>query len=315
VEFKDYYRVMELDETATPESIKKAYKKLARRYHPDVSKEPDAETKFKELGEAYEVLGDPGKRREYDQLRAVGDIDANGRFRPRPGWAGAQGPGRQYSEADFSDFFSSMFGSRGFQDADAGAAAGPRRGEDVHYELALLLEEVFHGCEQVVELRIPKVDAQGRRTIAARKLRIKVPAGMTDGSVLRVNGQGAPGMGGGSAGDLLVTIRLAAHPLYAVDGKHVSLIAPVAPWEAALGCKLVMPTLGGKARVVVPAQSQTGQKLRLAGKGLPGTPPGDFFVVLKVVMPGTLSDKARDLYRQLELEAGFNPRQSWEKGQ
>jgi curved DNA-binding protein len=313
VEFKDYYKIMGVDPKADPDAIKKAYKKLARRYHPDVSKERDAEKKFKELGEAYDVLRDEDKRGEYDRLREMG-ANHDGSFTPPPGWnPGAYQHSSRATHADFSDFFETLFGGAGFGEGHADDPTAHLRGQDIHHELALLLEEAFHGCEQVVELRVPDRSGHGRGSIHTRKLKIKVPAGVTSGSVLRLKGQGAPGIRDAAAGDLLVTIRLAAHPLYSIDGKNISLVAPVAPWEAALGCKLDVPTLAGKARVTVPAQSQTGQKLRLAGKGMPGTPPGDFLVVLKVVMPETLTDKARELYAQLKEELDFNPRQAWEK--
>jgi curved DNA-binding protein len=313
MEFKDYYKIMGLDEKASPDEIKKAYKKLARRYHPDVSKEKDAEQRFKEVGEAYEVLKDQDKRREYDQMRAMG-AGRSGQFTPPPGWD----PATHYYESDggasdFSDFFEAMFGRNGsFHRAGAGGTRMRMRGEDVHHELALLLEEAYAGCEQMLELRVPEVDERGLHSHRTRKLKVKIPAGSGDGSVLRIKGQGAPGLGGGDAGDLLLTIRLAQHPLYTVDGKNVVLTLPLAPWEAALGCKPTVPTLKGKTRVTVPPNSQTGQKLRLPGQGLPGHPPGDFFLVLKVVMPDKITDKARELYAGLEQELAFNPRSAWE---
>lgn len=315
MEFKDYYKIMGVAEKATPDDIKKAYKKLARRYHPDVSKEKDAEQRFKEVGEAYEVLKDADKRREYDQLRTLGAQGRNGQFTPPPGWD----PATHYYEsgdggAGFSDFFEALFGrSGGFRHNFGDGSSHMRmRGEDVHVDLPLLLEEAFHGCEQVVELRVPEVDERGLRSHRQRKLKVKVPAGTGDGSVLRIKGQGPAGFGGAEAGDVLITIRLAAHPLYGVDGKDLTLVASLAPWEAALGCKLTVPTLGGKTRVTVPANTQTGRKLRLAGMGLPGSPPGDLFIVLKVVMPADITDKAKELYAGLEQELAFNPRAAWE---
>jgi curved DNA-binding protein len=312
MEFKDYYKTMGVDEKATPEEIKKAYKKLARRFHPDVSKEPDAEQRFKEVGEAYEVLRDESRRREYDNMRISGAMGGNGQFRPPPGWESAthfrDGEG---GAADFSDFFEAMFGHNGSFRRPAGG--GMRmRGEDLHAELALLLEEAWLGCEQQIAVRIPEVDEHGLMSHRVRKLNIKVPPGTGDGSVLRIKGQGAPGMGDGGAGDLLVTIRLAQHPLYTVDGRNLALVVPLAPWEAALGCKLEVPTLKGKTRVTIPANSQSGQKLRLAGLGMPGLPPGDFFLVLKIVMPAHANEKARSLYEELQRETPFNPRSAWE---
>ncbi len=262
------------------------------------------------------MLKDADKRREYDQLRVLGAMGRNGQFTPPPGWDPAthyyEGGG---GEAGFSDFFEALFGrGGGFRHNFGDGGSHIRmRGEDTRAEIALLLEEAFKGCEQVVALRVPEVDERGLRSHRSRKLKVKVPAGTGDGSVLRIKGQGAPGFGGAEAGDLLLTIRLAADPLYTVEGKNLTLVAPVAPWEAALGCKLTVPTLGGHTRVTVPAGSQTGRKLRLAGLGLPGTPPGDFLVVLKVVMPPEVTQKAQELYAALEQELPFNPRAAWEE--
>lgn len=311
MDFKDYYKIMGVDENATPDDIKKAYKKLARRFHPDVSKEADAEQQFKEVGEAYEVLRDAEKRREYDQLRKMGVAGRNGQFTPPPGWEAATHFYEQEGHSsDFSDFFEALFGRNGsFRRSEAGMRM---RGEDLHSELALLLEEAWQGSEQTVAIRVPESDEHGLLSHRVRKLKVKVPPGTGDGSVLRIKGQGTPGLGGGSAGDLLLTIRLAQHPLYVVDGKNLSLVVPLAPWEAVLGCKLTVPTLAGKRLVTIPPDSQNGQKLRLAGLGMPGKPPGDFFLVLKVVVPATSTDKARALYDQLRQESGFNPRAAWE---
>jgi curved DNA-binding protein len=188
------------------------------------------------------------------------------------------------------------------------------RGEDAHVELPLFLEEAFKGTEKTVELRVPEIDERGRRVQRTRKLKIKIPAGSNEGSVLRIKGQGNPGTGGAEAGDLLAKIRLAPHPLYSVEGRDITLVAPVTPWEAALGSKLTVPTLGGRTRVTIPPDSQAGAKLRLAGLGLPGSPPGDFFVVLKIVLPPSASAGARDKYTALAQEyADFNPRAAWEQ--
>lgn len=312
--FKDYYKVMGVAEEATQDVIKKAYKRLARRFHPDVSKEPDAEARFKEVGEAYEVLGDAAKRAEYDQLRRMG-VDAEGRFSPPPGWepGARRGSADGWSTADFSDFFEAAFGpDAAFRRGAPGREDPHFHGADLHVELALLLEESWRGSEQVVEYRVPELDERGVPVHRRKKLRIKVPAGTGDGSVLRMKGQGVPGPGGGPAGDLLITIKLAPHPLYAVDGRNLTLVVPVAPWEAALGGRVAVPTLGGRTLVTIPPNSQTGKRLRLAGQGMPGSPPGDLFLVLKVVMPDSTSERAAGLYRELEKAQAFNPRQGWE---
>lgn len=314
MEFKDYYKILGVEPKATAEEIKKAYKKLARRYHPDVSKEKDAEQKFKEMAEAYEVLKDDGKRHEYDQLKASGGMGGSGQFRPPPGWESAThysaSPGEQ---KDFSDFFEAMFGRKGGFHRPQGAGDQMRMdGEDVHAELALLLEELHQGCEQTVQIKVPQADEYGLVTHQIKKLRVKVPAGTAEGAVLRIKGQGGAAIGGGTAGDLLLKIKLAPHPLFTVDGKDVALVVPVLPWEAALGCKVTIPTLQHPTRVSIPPGSQTGQKLRLAGLGLPGTPKGDFHVIVKVVMPDLINEAAKALYQQLAEQQGHSPR-PWEK--
>lgn len=314
MEFKDYYKIMDVDEKATAEEIKKAYKKLARRYHPDVSKEKDAEQKFKDVGEAYEVLKDPDKRREYDQLRAYGP-QGGGQFTPPPGWDPSQfrnaGFERTASAGDLSDFFETLFGSGG---GFRGGGQRQMRGDDAQVEIPLFLEEAFKGTEKLIELRVPEVDEQGRRVQRTRKLKVKIPAGSGEGSVLRIKRQGNPGFGGAEAGDLLVKVHLAPHPLYSVENKDLTLVTPVTPWEAALGSKLTVPTLGGRTRVTIPANSQSGTKLRLAGLGLPGSPAGDFYVVLKIVVPPNVSDSAREKYSALAQEySDFNPRTAWEQ--
>lgn len=313
MEFKDYYKVMGVEPGATADEIKKAYKKLARRFHPDVSKEADAERKFKEVAEAYEVLKSPEKRSEYDALRKSGAGAGMGGFQPPPGWESAT---HYYSSnadtEEFSDFFEALFGRKGGFHRSQGRGDTLRMdGEDVHIELALLLEEAVKGCEQTLAVRVPVADEHGLVSHQHKTLRVKVPAGTGDGTVLRIKGQGGAALGSGKPGDVLLTIRLAPHPLYTIDGKNLSLIVPVLPWEAALGCKVTVPTLHGKTRVTVPAGSQTGQKLRLPGQGLPGEPAGDFLVVLKVVMPEHIGDDAKALYQQLAQQGHKSPR-TWE---
>jgi curved DNA-binding protein len=317
MEFKDYYATLGVAPDASAEDIKKAYKRLARKYHPDVSKEQDAEAKFKEVGEAYEVLKDATRRLEYDQLRKYGGSQRPGAdFTPPPGWESSAQFHAGDGGADFSEFFETLFGGGGFGHRGfSGGHSMRMRGEDLHAELALLLEEAYSGTEQMLEIRVPEIDEHGRRHRNIRKLKVKVPAGTTSGTVLRMRGQGAPGVGGGEHGDLLVTIHLAAHPLFSVDGRDISLVVPVLPWEAALGAKVTVPTLKGRTRVNVPANSQSGRRLRLAGQGLPGQPPGDCYLVLKVVMPETSTEADAALYRQLAdhfTAAGTtHPRAAW----
>jgi curved DNA-binding protein len=253
------------------------------------------------------------KRREYDQLRTQGARGGNGQFTPPPGWESAS----HYSSAadqagGFSDFFESLSGRQGSFHRAQGAGDTMRMdGEDVHAELALLLEELHLGSEQTVQVRVPEVDVHGLVSHRIKKLKVKVPAGTAEGSVLRIKGQGAAGFGGGRQGDLLLKIKLAPHPLFSVDGRDISLVVPVLPWGAALGCKVTIPTLQHKTRVNIPPGSQSGQKLRLAGLGLAGNPPGDFYVVVKVVMPPTIDDTAKALYQQLAAGGDTSPR-PWE---
>ena len=314
MDFKDYYAVLGVSESASSDEIKKAYRKLARKFHPDVSKEADAENRFKDVGEAYEVLKDPEKRAEYDQLRKYG-ARQDGSFEPPPGWQsrspfGAGG----YTEADagqFSDFFESIFGG------GRGGAGGfgfhqqarQGRGEDVHARLALFLEEAFHGCEKQIQFEVTEINADGRPVRRRKTLNVKIPAGMAPGQHIRLKGQGSPGFGDGANGDLFIEVEYAPHPEFTVDGKDVILTVPVTPWEAALGGSITVPTVGSRVSVKVPKGASSGQKLRLKGKGLPGKHPGDQIVVLQVVLPRHLSDKAETLFKQLaDEEKAFNPR-------
>lgn len=317
MDFKDYYAVLGVSESASPEEIKKAYRKLARKYHPDVSKEDNATEKFKDVGEAYEVLKDPEKRAEYDQLRKYG-ARPDGSFEPPPGWQSASGfSGGGYTEADarrFSDFFEQIFGggrgSHGFAEAGGGFRQSTRmRGEDVHARLPLFLEEAFSGCEKQVSFTVHEVDSHGRLIPRQKTLKVKIPAGMQEGQHLRLKGQGSPGVGGGSAGDLLLEIELAPHPLFAVEGRDVVVTVPITPWEAALGASIIVPTVGSKVNLKVPKGSNTGRRLRLKGKGFPGKHPGDQIIILQVVMPEQHSPEAEKLYEQLgQIESNFNPR-------
>ncbi|WP_100638419.1 DnaJ C-terminal domain-containing protein [Marinobacter salexigens] len=326
MDFKDYYAVLGVSESASPEEIKKSYRKLARKYHPDVSKEENADEKFKDLGEAYEVLKDPEKRTEYDQLRKYG-AQADGSFQPPPGWQSASGfGGGGYTDADarqFSDFFEEIFGGRrgagpgagGFSSAEFGGAGGGFRqnvrvrGEDVHARLALFLEEVFNGCEKQVSFVVHEADEHGRIVARQKTLKVKIPAGMREGQHLRLKGQGSPGIGGGEPGDLLIEVELAPHPLFSVEGRDVVVTVPVAPWEAALGATVTVPTVGSKVNVKVPKGTSSGRKLRLKGRGLPGKHPGDQIVILQITIPEQHSAEAEELYKQLaEAEKAFNPR-------
>lgn len=294
--FIDYYAVMEVPPEATPDEIKKAYRRLARRYHPDVSKEANAEEQFKALGEAYEVLKDPDKRAEYDRLRSMGPgVD----FEPPPGWH-PRGD-TEFSDVDaanFSEFFEAIFGRR-----DPGRTR-PRAGDDLHHEVRVSLEESLHGGTRMVTLGAPA----GRGAGAPRTLKFQIPEGVRAGQKIRLRGQGHPGFAGGPAGDLYLHVEFAPHALFAVEGSDLALVLPIAPWEAVLGASVTVPTLEGQVKLNVPAGSQAGRRLRLQGKGLGGHPRGDLLVTLRIVVPTAPSAAERELFERLAHESGFNPR-------
>ena len=314
MDFKDYYAVLGVSESASPEEIKKVYSKLARKYHPDVSKEENADEKFKDVGEAYEVLKDPEKRAEYDELKKYG-ARKDGSFQRPPGWESASGfGGGGYTEADpgqFSDFFEEIFGGgrRGGAGFGGQRHSMRMRGEDVHARLAMFLEEIVKGCERQVSFNVQEADANGRVVPRQKTLNVKIPAGMKEGQHIRLKGQGAPGVGGAENGDLFIEVEYAPHPHFTVQGSDILVTVPIAPWEAALGASVTVPTVGSKVNLKVPKGSSSGRKLRLKGKGLPGKHPGDQLVVLQIVMPEQHSEKAEELYRELaEAEKAFNPR-------
>ncbi|OYY92874.1 MAG: hypothetical protein B7Y41_14035 [Hydrogenophilales bacterium 28-61-23] len=296
MKYKDYYKILGVPRDAKPEDVKKAYRRLARKYHPDVSKETGAEESFKDVNEANDVLSDPEKRSAYDQL---GYYQPGQDFRPPPGWAGRGGAsaGGDFSGMDFSDLFAQMFGgARG----GSGHRHAPPRGQDLEATLTLSLEEAFHGCEK--HLDVPGSGGQ-------RNVKLRVPAGSLPGKRLRLTGKGQASPMGGPAGNLLLTLEVAPHAQYRLEGKDIYLDTPIAPWEAALGCTLTVPTLAGNLRLKVPAGARGGQKLRLTGRGMP-VPEGvgDFYVQLQIVLPPTLSDEERALYEGLQAASSFDPR-------
>ncbi len=314
MDFKDYYAVMGLAREATQDDIKRAYRKLARKYHPDVSKEAGAEERFKAVGEAYEVLKDPEKRAAYDQL-GTGWREGQ-EFRPPPGWdAGFEFSGGGYTssgEGVFSDFFETLFGGLGGTAHSGFGRSAPRagRGEDHHSTIAVTLEDAFHGATLALQLRVPEYDAAGRLTTRQRKLQVKVPRGVIAGKRIRLPGQGAPGLRGGQAGDLFLEVQLKPHSIYEVDGKKVFLNLPVTPWEAALGAKVQVPTLAGRVDLNIPAGARSGQKLRLKGRGMPvpGEVAGDQYVVLQIVTPPADTPARKAFYEGMARELPFNPR-------
>jgi curved DNA-binding protein len=309
MEYKDYYKIMGVARDATQDGIKRAYRKLARKYHPDVSKEPNAEARFKELGEAYEVLKDAEKRAAYDQLGA--NWKGGQEFRPPPDWnagfefsGGSPGGG---DAADFSDFFASLFG-RNFRAGGGGGAPFHTKGEDHHAKVLIDLEDSFQGATRAITLRFPAMDAQGHVVTKDRVLNVTIPKGIRAGQHIRLGGQGSPGAGEGNAGDLYIEIEFRPHPLYRIDGRDLYLDLPVTPWEAALGATVKVPTPGGIIELKIPEGSVSGRKLRLKGRGIPGDPPGDCYVMLAIALPPADSEAARDLYRKMAQELNFNPR-------
>lgn len=308
MEFKDYYKIMGVARDATQDEIKRAYRKLARKYHPDVSKEADAEARFKELGEAHEVLKDAEKRAAYDQLGA--NYKGGQEFRPPPDWnTGFEFSGGGYTggdAGDYSDFFASLFG-REFRGA-AGRRPAHAKGEDHHAKVLIDLEDTYHGATRTITLRVPGVDAQGHVITRERVLNVTIPRGIRAGQHIRLGGQGSAGIGEGQAGDLYLEVEFRAHPLYRVEGRDLYLDLPVAPWEAALGATVKVPTLGGIVELKIPEGSTSGRKLRLKGRGIPGDPPGDCYAILSIALPPADTEAARDLYRKMAQELDFNPR-------
>jgi curved DNA-binding protein len=305
MEFKDYYQALGVPRDAPVEDIKKAYRKLARKYHPDVSKEKDAEARMKEVNEAYAVLSDPEKRAAYDQ---VGKGYQPGQdFRPPPDWdAGFEFSGRGYSgaeAADFSDFFSELFGRMGGRHGAAQAHGG-----DHHARIALNIEDAFTGATQQISLRVPKIDPDGRVTLDTRTLNVKIPKGIREGQIIRLAGQGDPGLGEGKHGDLLLEVQFRGHPRYRVDGRDLLVTLPVAPWEAALGAVVPVELPESTLKVRIPAGAQSGKQLRVRGRGIPSDPPGDLLLEIKIVLPEASTPKAKELYETMARELAFDPR-------
>lgn len=313
MEYQDYYKTLGISQDASADEIKKAYRRLARRYHPDVSEEPDAEAQFKRISEAYEVLKDPEKRRLYDQLGE--NWQAGQDFTPPPGSQGygsrrTSGARTEESFSDFSDFFESLFGRGargGFDDPFGGAQtsgwdrhSASLRGRDINAELTIDLEDVYAGSTKTLTL--------GTAGQAQRRLKVKIPAGVTDGQKIRLKGQGEPSPGGSESGDLLIRVVIKPHRHFQLDGQDVYLTLPVSPWEAALGATVAVPTLGGKVDLNIPAGSQSQKRLRLKGRGLPGKKTGDQYVSLLIVNPPVEGDAAKSIFESMQATLDFNPR-------
>ncbi len=304
MEYKDYYASLGVGRKATADEIKRAYRRLARKYHPDVSKEKDAEERFKEIGEAYEVLRDPEKRAEYDSF---GQRKPGEEFRPPPD-SGSDFSRSERHTGDHSDFFESLFGGRG----PGRGQAFRSRGFDTMAQIEVTLEEAYSGTSRNVSMQRMEVDAQGRPQQKTRQLAIRIPAGVTDGQRIRVPAQGEPGLGGGAPGDLMLEVRLAPHRFFRTEGRDVRLDLPVTPWEAALGHTVRVRTLGGHVNLKIPKGSQTDTQLRLKGRGLPGKPPGDQLVILKIMTPPAADAAAAALYEKMAADLPMNPRQDME---
>jgi len=310
MEYKDYYKILGVERSARHDEIKRAYKKLARKYHPDVSKEKDAEARFKEINEAYHVLRDKEKRKAYDQLGS--QWKQGQEFHPPPGWESHVRQGGFSAEdlGGFSDFFAEIFGGQPGGGFHYETRNFRMRGQDLHASIEITLEEAFNGVTRTLSLQAPDIDEKGQVQQRTRQLNVQIPKGVREGQHIRLAGQGGPGMGGGQAGDLFMQVVFAPHPHFHADGRDIFLELPITPWEAALGARLKIPTLGGRVEMQIPAGSQSGRKLRLKGRGLPGTPPGDQYLVLLIETPPASNAAAQDFYQRMARELPFNPRKA-----
>ena len=301
MKFKDYYAVLEVSPDASSDEIKRAYRKLARKTHPDLNAGPEAEAAFKEVNEAYEALKTPESRAEYDAIRSGASA--------KPGasrdWEGGYGfdQASPETQARFNDFFASAFGRR-----DPFANEGPVGG-DIHARVVLDIEDSYRGATRMLTIPVQKVTQDGRIRIENRELSVSIPRGVTEGQNIRLAGQGS----GDGMGDIYLEVAFAPHPIYRAEGKDIFMDLPVAPWEAALGGKIVLPTPGGKVDLKIPPNARTGQNLRLKGKGLPGRPAGNLMASLVIVNPNVTSDEARDLFAKMAREIPFDPRQNLER--
>jgi len=315
MKYKDYYAILGVKREASADEIRKAYRKLAQKYHPDVSKDPQGEEKFKEVAEAYQTLKDPEKRQAYD---ALGSAHASGQeFRPPPGWGERYGepPNEQqfsFDDLDLGDLFESLSRNR----RGSSRASRPVRGEDFEVAVRLTLEQAFHGTQVDLHVALPEYDDKGALRAVEKTIKARIPKGATDGQRLRLRGQGGKGFNGGAAGDLYLDITLAPHALFRAVGHDLTLDLALAPWEAALGATVEIPTLAGAVNLKVPPGTAAGARLRLGGRGLPrpqGT-PGDLYAVAQIVNPTVLTERERELYRELAQASRFDPRGHLAKG-
>ena len=307
MKYKDYYALLGVGRDATAEDVKKAYRKLARKYHPDVSKEKNADARFKEMAEAYATLKDPDKRAAYDQL---GSRRPGEEFRPAPEWSTQFGESAAtFDDMDLADLFANLAGRQG-----RSGAPRARRGRDYEVTVPISLEDSFNGTEVSLDLSTPEIDDHGSPRRVPRTVTARIPKGAADGETLRLPGQGGKGAHGGRDGDVYLHISLRPHPRYRASGRDLFLELPLTPWEAALGGEVQIPTLAGPVNLKVPAGTRAGQKMRLARRGLPdpkGT-AGDLYAIVQIVMPPELSERERELVKDLAAASTFNPRRHLE---
>ena len=314
MQFKDYYQILGVSRQASGDEIKKAFRRLARKYHPDASKEPDAEQRMQEVNEAHAVLSDPEKRAAYDQL---GQAYRPGQeFQPPPDWdAGFEFSGSGFSAQDmagFSDFFTRMFGHIGREPRGFRPQGGfHAHGRDHHAKVLLDLEDSFLGAVRQISLRVPQVDPSGHLSLASRTLNVRIPRGVRAGQIIRLAGQGEAGTAGAPPGDLLLEVEFRPHARYRIEGADLHLDLPLAPWEAALGTVVDIDLPGGTLKVRIPAGAQSGRQLRVRGKGIPSTPPGDLLLDLRIVLPPADTPQAQQLYTTMAQALAFDPRQHW----
>lgn len=311
MEYKDYYKILNIARDAPQDEIKRAYRKLARKFHPDINKKPASEQKFKEVGEAYEVLKDPEKRAAYDKFGSNWQQGQD--FQPPPDWdTGFEFSGAGFSgteQAGFSDFFSQLFRSGQFRQSRAGSFSS--KGEDQHARIIITLAEAWHSAKKTFTLTKPEINDQGQLVNRHHTISVTIPKGVTVGQKIRLQGQGMPGHGGGAHGDLYLEISLEQHLLFTADKRDINLSLPVTPWEAALGATVDCPTLGGTVKLNIPVGSQSGRKLRLKGRGLcSASHSGDQIVTLQIVIPEAKTNKEKEVYRNMAKTMPMNPRQS-----
>lgn len=304
MKYKDYYAVMGVPRSATEAEIKKAYRKLSRKFHPDLNKEADAEARFKEIGEAWQVLKDPEKRAAFDAL-GTGFKDGD-EIRRRPDVSDDFAYQGGTQSQDINDFFSDLFGRHSRHSSRSRPPEGP--GEDLHAKVFVSLEDIYNGAQRTFTVQVPVIDDQGQVTYQTRTLDVAIPKGILDGQRLRLTGQGGAGVGNAPRGDLYLEISLEPHKRYRVEGRDVTIELPLAPWEAALGTEVIVPTPSGQVTVTVPPGSSAGRRLRLRGRGIPGNPSGDFYVMLAIALPPADTDEKKAAYVAMREAFDFAPR-------